>query len=88
MVNGATPEIQMVDPIVDLLTQALAAYRGGQFNTIAVVTISPQGAVTPLLLGPRLADAHLGLIMLADDIKAAIRAPKNQSRILRPGIVG
>lgn len=77
------PQLKIIDPVVDLLERLLVMAKNGQFNTLAVIAITPQGAMTSPYIGPRLGDLIVGTELLKDDIKNQLRAPQQP----RPGII-
>lgn len=81
---GLPPVSAVINPVVQLLEQALAAAKAGQIDTVGLVIISGRGDIQPLWAGGRLGDLHTGAGMIQWRIMAQINQPAQQSRILRP----
>ena len=91
MINGETspiPAIAMANPLVDMVTQLLAEVRAGRISSMAVVAVTPQGAVGTPYAGGQRADMYLGAGLLQDRILQDIKAPPQRSSIIRATVGG
>lgn len=80
------PPIQISNPIVDLLQNALNDAKAGRISAVAMVIMTPQaGLATPhtgspfSLLG--------GTLILQDDLKSALKGAQGRPSIIR-GVPG
>lgn len=83
-VNGI-PSIQMANPLVQMLEAALQQVKAGQVNSVAVILVANNGALSLPFGGPNLMNLFTAAELLALDIRDQMKA--DQQRGGRPGIL-
>lgn len=86
--NGATGVlgIQVENPMVQMLQNALNEAKAGRISSIAIVMVTPQGGVANPAMGNQFAELYVALGMTQDDIMKQIKQPR--SPIVRATALG
>jgi hypothetical protein len=80
------PPIQISNPIVDLLQNALNDAKVGRISAIAMVIMTPQAGLATPHAGPPFSLLG-GTLILQDDLKAALKGAQGRPSIIR-GVPG
>lgn len=82
------PQLAVANPLVMLLEQLLAQARAGGISSIAVIHISPQGAITTLYSSGQRGDLYVGSAILQQRLLSDIQAPQQGPKLVRATAFG
>jgi len=86
MNNGhPTPILQdlaAANPCIQLLENMLVEAKRGNMTSVAVVAITPQGAVATAYAGGQRAELYVGIAILQDSMLNEIKGPQKRPTII------
>lgn len=86
--NGI-PQVAVVNPLVELLTNMLNEAKAGRISSAMVVGVTPQSGMAMAYVGGQRGELYTGCGLAQKRLLADIEAPQpQQSRIIRAGMMG
>jgi hypothetical protein len=88
--NGAMPQIELSNPIVEMIERLLADAKAGRISSIGIVAVTPQAQVAAFPVGMQIGDIYLGAGLLQKRILHQIDPPLGEKKptIIRAAPLG